>query len=248
MPRVVPSQVVVAIDQLFGPKRNELDSRMLTHALRSQVHTLLSLMDQIPPELITLNAQDTLELSHCRGVLATSLPGWNVGDTMPARNVGGKDPVERIRRLLATCPDEPPPAVPEFPFIVPDDFRQMIESRIRAGWTDFQAHEWTGATVLGGAALEALLLWALQQRQLDCPPKRELDALHLPELIEAALSNSLIDEAVAQQAALAKDARNLVHAGRAQRRGDECNKATALTAFAAVYRTADALKKTFGAP
>lgn len=246
MPRVLPSQVVAAIDNLFGPNRNELDSGAVRHVFRSEVYTLLALLEQVPPELINLDAQDLLELGRCRGVLATALPGWNMGDIMPAKAVGGKDVVERVRRLMAKCHDDMPPAAPEFPFIQQDDVRHTIEGRVRSAWTDFQAQEWTGATVLGGAALEALLFWALKQRELAKPTKRPLDTLHLSDLIEAASENNLIDSATVQQVTLAKDARNLIHPGRAERSGDECTKATALTAFAAVFRTADALKKTIG--
>ena len=49
----------------------------------------------------------------------------------------------------------------------------------------------------------------------------------------------------AQKAAgLAKDARNLIHPGKAMRSGEACNKTTALTALTAVYRVIDELKET----
>jgi len=175
-------------------------------------------------------------------VLSTSLALWNGGDGRPARDVGGKDPVERIRRLMKQCHDELPSPEPELPFIVDDDIRFGIEDRIRAAWTDFNAREWMGATVFAGAALEALLLWALKQRPLANMPKRPLDQLHLTDLISLAASNDLIDTGTEQQAGLAKDARNLVHPGRALS-GDACNKATALAALAAVYRLIEQLKK-----
>jgi len=100
-----------------------------------------------------------------------------------------------------------------------------------------------GATVFAGAALEALLLWALKQVMLTNMPKRPLDQLHLADLINLASANGVIDTATEQQAGLAKDARNLVHPGRALRSGEACNKATALAALAAVYRLIDQLKK-----
>ena len=100
-----------------------------------------------------------------------------------------------------------------------------------------------GATVFAGAALEALLLWALKQVSLTNAPKRPLDQLHLTDLIGLAVSNGVIDTGTEQQAGLAKDARNLVHPGRALRSGNSCNKATALAALAAVYRLIEQLKK-----
>jgi hypothetical protein len=48
-------------------------------------------------------------------------------------------------------------------------------------------------------------------------------------LIDLVVKNQLIDEPAAQHARPAKDARNLVHPGRAVRSGEACNKTTALT-------------------
>ncbi|WP_141688572.1 hypothetical protein [Bradyrhizobium paxllaeri] len=243
MPKVLPSQIVDAIDGMFGASRNEIDAGAVTYVHRAEVHALLGLLDQVPSELVDLPATDYLELSRCRAVLATSLALWNVGDTRPARDIGGKDAVERIRRLMKQCHDELPPTEPELPFISDSDIRLGIEDRIRAAWTDFNAREWMGATVFAGAALEALLLWALKQVSLTKPSKRPPDQLHLADLISLAASNGVIDAATEQQAGLAKDARNLVHPGPALRSGEACNKATALAALAAVYGLIEQLKK-----
>ena len=245
MPKVLPSQVVTAIDTFFGANRNEIDAYAVTILYRSEVHALLSLLDEMPRELIDLPAAEYLELTCCRAVLATTLVRWNAGDLIPARDVGGKDPVERIRRLMRKCHDELPPPEPILPFISDADIRFGIEDRIHAAWTDFGAREWMGATVLAGAALEALLLWSLRRVTLSAPPRRPLDELHLADLIRLAATNSVIDAACEQQASLAKDARNLVHPGRAIRSGDACNKTTALTALTAVYRVIDELKKAY---
>jgi hypothetical protein len=51
----------------------------------------------------------------------------------------------------------------------------------------------------------------------------------------------LITGDTAQLVRLAKDARNLVHPGRAARLDQKCNRATALTALAAVEAVADDL-------
>jgi hypothetical protein len=242
MPKVLPSQVVEAIDSLFGASRIELDGRAITHVYRAEVHALLALLDQVPTELMDLPSAEYLEFTRCRAVLATTLVRWNLGDIAPARDVGGKDAVERIRRLIKQCHDELPPIEPELPFIPDIDIRLGIEDRIRAAWTDFNAHEWMGATVFAGAALEALLLWALKHATLSEAPKRPLDELHLAELIRLAATNRVIDEASERQAGLAKDARNLVHPGRALRSGEACSKTTALTALAAAYCVIDQLK------
>lgn len=243
MAKVLPSQIVSAIDGMFGASRSEIDGGAITYVHRAEVHALLGLLDHVPGELVDLPTTDYLEYSRCRAVLATSLALWNVGDTRPARDVGGKDVVERIRRVMKQCHDELPPPEPELPFISDTDVRLGLEDRIRAAWTDFNAREWMGATVFAAAALEALLLWSLKQVTLTNAPKRPLDQLHLADLINLAASNRVIDAATEQQAGLAKDARNLIHPGRALRSGEACNKATALAALAAIYRLIDQLKK-----
>jgi hypothetical protein len=243
VPRILPSQVVAAIESMFGPNRNELDGRALTYIYRAEVHALLALLDEVPRELIDLPATSYLELMRCRAALNTALVRWNAGNEMkPAQDVGGKDAVERIRRLMKECQDELPPPQPELPFILDPDVRLGIEDRIHAAWTDFDAQEWMGSTVFAGAALEALLLWALKQTSPASKPKRPLDELHLADLIELAAEKGVIDTTAQQQACLAKDARNLIHPGRALRSGQVCSKATALTALAGLYRVIDHLK------
>ena len=58
MPNVLPSQVVDAIYTLFGANRNELGGRAVTHAFRAEVHALLSLLDEVPTELVDLPSVD----------------------------------------------------------------------------------------------------------------------------------------------------------------------------------------------
>jgi len=43
MARILPSQVASAIDSMFGPGRNEIDSRALSYNYRAEVHALLGL-------------------------------------------------------------------------------------------------------------------------------------------------------------------------------------------------------------
>jgi hypothetical protein len=163
MSKVLPCQLVSAIDGMFGASRNEVDGHAITHVYRAEVHALLNLLDEVPGELIDLSAADYLEFSRCRAVLATSLALWNAGDTRPARDVGGKDAVDRIRRLMKQCHDDRLPRnlnclsslIPMFALVSRIAFEQHGQTST--------PREWMGATVFAGAALEALLLWALRQ-------------------------------------------------------------------------------------
>lgn len=247
MPSILPSHIVSAIDAMFGPNRSEIDGRAVTHVYKAQVYTLLAMLDEVPPALIDLNAQDYLEFNQCRAVLATKLPAWNLGDIAPANNVGGKDVIERIRRLMLKCRDQLPPSEPELPFITEDDVRLGLEDRIRSAWIDFNASEWMGATIIAGHVIEALLLWALKNKGGAAPFKKPPDELHLHDLIVEAEKRGLISAECKQLAELAKDARNLIHPGKATRSGTACTKATALTAFSAVYKIAEGLTRSNGA-
>jgi len=98
--------------------------------------------------------------------------------------------------------------------------------------------------------VEALLLWVLQKRDpgeiqeaieallkrktLPRTPQGDLDKWHLHEYIEVAAEVGAIKPQTANQARLAKDFRNLIHPGLEARRGQTCDRGTALSAVAAV--------------
>jgi hypothetical protein len=84
--------------------------------------------------------------------------------------------------------------------------RLGIEDRIQAAWTDFNAREWMGATILAGHVIEALLLWAAKKKSGGAPFKKPPDTLHLHDLIAEAENRGLITAECKQLANLAKDA------------------------------------------
>jgi len=57
MPRVVPSQVVELIDRLF-PTAKENKEFSVSRLHQHKVAAIIELIEQIPPELITLNEDD----------------------------------------------------------------------------------------------------------------------------------------------------------------------------------------------
>jgi hypothetical protein len=235
MSKLRPSEMIQVIDNLFGRGRSELEPRAIKHIHQVEVRALLSLLEDVPRELVQLSTPDLVEFTRCKSVLAAAVGRWTYGDTIPSPDVGGRDPVERIRRLLQKCPDELPPPTPELPFISDDSLRAGIEKLIHAAWTDFNAQEWIGATALAGTALEALLLWRVKAT----PAISKSDEMTLHDLIQHAEKHQLVSAPAASQARLAKDARNLMHPGRAARLGTECSRATALSALAGVYRLID---------
>jgi hypothetical protein len=207
---------------------------MIRFAQRDAVRTLLSLLRQVPDELIAIPFADYTEYLECQSSLTSALSVWDVGDQGRfVRSVKGKDPVERLRRILAVCPDQNPPPFPDLAFISDDIARTNVQQDIRAAWIDFRSEEWKGATVFATTAVEALLFWALKRRADVRQPER-LDKQYLGDYINEAERLGVIVKATADQARLATDARNLIHAGKMARTGLTCTKATALTALAAL--------------
>jgi hypothetical protein len=245
MPIITPRQIIEAINLMFGQPMTDLGS--VPHFKQSEVRTLLSLLDQLPPDLVNLPFHDFLEFERCRAVLATALPKWDTHGAQEA-SIDSKNPVERIRRLLAGCPNELPPPEPEFPFVTDDDIRLGIEDRTRAAWIDFNAKEWLGATTSAAVALEAILLWEVKRTRAaasgdgsSAKGGKKPDDMVLGELINETRTLGSISEDAARQARLARDARNLIHPGKVARSGATCDKGTALTALAGVYQVASEL-------
>jgi hypothetical protein len=254
MPRVVPSQVVDLIDQLFPSARTDDHLRVHLGATMA-LAAVIAFVNKIPAELLTITGQDlsdyAVALASIERVQQLWLAGggqWNLADHRAT------SPIVLLRRALAKCPDEAPaPGTTELGFIIDVDLRDSIRRDISAANQDMVNGEWKGATVLAGSATEALLLWAVQDFErrkkgaiagsvsalvsattLSQRPNSNPARWVFIELIEIALHMGLITSAAAMQARLGKDFRNLIHPGRAARLGQVCDRATALSALAAV--------------
>jgi hypothetical protein len=237
-------KIVMVIDGLFGPRSHDIDDERVGPQFQESVSTLLSLLDQVPTELIDFGIINLTELMRCRAVLTIAIGRWNQGAQVSAEAVNGKDPVERIKRLMQLCHDELPPPEPELNFIN-ELSRLSIEAKMVTAWRNFYVQDWLGATTFAGAALEAVLLWALEKSNVMAENTKRNKApneLHLPELIDEAERIKLLPADTILVARLAKDARNLIHAGRVARSGTPRTKASALTALAALYRVVEHLR------
>ena len=152
---------------------------------------------------------------------------------------------------LEKCPDEGiEPTTVKLPFISDPILEESIRKDISASNQALLNGEWKAATVLAGATVEALLLWALKQqnpddiktavsalvasKKLRSDTKPTPDGWVLHQLIEVAEELNVIKNETANQARLAKDFRNLIHPGRSIRIGQKCNKGTAHSAIAAI--------------
>jgi hypothetical protein len=252
MPRIVPSQVVSFIETCKLTARAEIVQ--MNELEPYQLVSTLDLIDQIPDELLTMDgatyASFVQEQAHIKDILEK----WRADKVGGYQRSGfpfmvSKSPLALIRDALAKCPDESPaPSTSEFNFIPDTDLKTNLRVDLGSINRALSNGEWKAATVLAGSVIEALLLWALQQRHaadvmsaaatlvtsktLNKKPKPDLEEWALHDYTEVSAFLGIIKTDTAKQTRLAKDFRNLIHPGRAQRLGQKCDRATALSAVA----------------
>jgi hypothetical protein len=263
VPRVVPSDVVKAADRLFPDMAaNAAAFPQMAHDQLPWLAALAELVDAVPQELIVLEPTqyaafiasvacikamgDVFQSSRAPASLALRLRGYD------------ENPIFLIRAAMRVCPDEAPsPQTAELSFIRDQLLRDSIRQDISAANQALAEGGWKGATVLAGSAVEALLLWALQEheaqhvgaraaaittllgnRTLTRQPDANPERWDLHEYVEIAAQLGIITADTAAQTRLARRFRDLIHPGRATRLGQKCDRATALGALAAVEAVA----------
>jgi hypothetical protein len=261
MPRVVPSDVVRTIDRMFdGFAARPREFPGLVWEQLPSLAGLVALVDEIPTDLILLQSEDytafTANLAYLRGVVVQF--GGSRGT--PALRLSGfeENPIAVVRSLLARCDDDTPsPTTAALAFIADGALRDSIRSDIGSAHRDYAETEWKGATVLAGSAIEALLLWVLEEKEkqeagilaaavtallgnrtLTKNPGTDPENWGLHQHVEVAQYLDLIEDDTAKLVRLAKDFRNLIHPGRAARKKQKCDRATALGALAAMEAVA----------
>jgi len=260
MPRVVPSQVVDLIDQIFPAAKDQIDSQhkrfSLDRTYQNELAAIIDLVEQIPPELIKLETKEYSALQLAVTAIRNTIPTWHVRNYGLDRihGHGNLNPVTIIRNTLAKCPDEgAAKSTSDLTFISVQELRDILRIDISSANQAFQNGEWKAATVLAGATIEALLLNVLHSVQdadpskitasisklvaegtFDRSPGNNLNGWSLHPLTEVATDLSLLKEETAIQVRLARNFRNLIHPGLSVRKNQTCNRGTALSALAAL--------------
>jgi hypothetical protein len=252
MQRIVPSQVVNFIDSLPQPVVDGIVK--LSDVEPYGLSATLDLIDQVPDELLSMDRSSYASLVQERAHIRDVFTRWQSDQTAGHQRYSfrfneSQSPLSVIRSALAKCPDESPaPSTAGFTFIPDSDLRTNLRNDIGAINRALSNGEWKAATVLAGSVIEALLLWALQQRKpedvasaatalvmantLKHQPSSDLEQWVLHQYTEVSASLRIIKPDTANQVKLAKEFRNLIHPGRAQRLGQKCDRATALSAAA----------------
>src|SRR5712692_2301208 len=135
MPRVVPSQVVELIDQLFPDARSIQKARI---ANGPELAAVLSLARQIPPELLTITEQDFADFAVSLQFME-STQQWSLSLQRGCQvdEYRGYRTILILRAALAKCPDEAPsPGTAELTFIPDVALRDSIRRDISAANED----------------------------------------------------------------------------------------------------------------
>ncbi len=250
MPRVVPSDVVKAAERIFPQfvKSPTSFPAVEAHAVPS-LAALARLADAVPSELLILDATSYASLLASTAYLQALGNVFQANRAPVALILSGYDrnPVALIRDAMASCRDqEPTQGTTALAFITDPQLRDSIRLDISGAYRDLAQDELKGATVLAGSAVEALLLWKIQEHEKEKPGALAVALAALPQklspdpedwvlhqYIAVASQLNLIEPETATQARQAKDFRNLIHPGRAKRKGQRCDRGTALAALSA---------------
>jgi hypothetical protein len=244
MPTVMPSQVVAAIDQMFPfAASGQTGVPLSGNKPFAQLRALVTLVDEIPQELIAVSVADYSSLVMAKGQIELGLEAFI--SRGQAVGLSGDQPVA-IRQVLAKCPDQfPPTASADLAFIADVDLRAALRQDIADATRAFADAEWKGATVLAGSIIEALLLWAiatgpkadiLKAQAAAKANNSDPNRWDLAQFILGARAIGAITPETETAAGLAREFRNLIHPGRSERLKQKCDRGTAYLALGALDR------------
>jgi hypothetical protein len=207
----------------------------------------VSLLDRLPGELLTLSADEYANYVLNIELMRAWLPILQGG----SNRVLHATIVRSVYVAVRKCPDQfPAPTVHALAFITDAALRAAIRLDIDNAERGLLNSEWKSATVMGGAAIEALLLWKLTtlpladvqaaaqtvRKHWKAPPP--LTDWQLPDYIEVSAivpaTKPVITANTAALLRVVKDYRNLIHPGAAVRTAEQCDKRTAYAAVACI--------------
>jgi hypothetical protein len=253
MPKVLPSKIVELIDGQF-PFARAGDFPALDRQFADRIAAIIRLVDELPAELIKLDGTQYNSFVVALEGLRSTLALWNAGGQLefPAATRVSRQ-IGNLRDALAVLPDQHiPENIATLTFIKDKQFRKTLVTDIAAAEQANDNGEWKAATVLGGSIIEALLLWKLNSRTasarraaaarcvasgaLTALPSPNLNRWELKELIEVAREMQIITHDTYNVVSAARNFRNLIHPGRAERTGQACDRSTAYNAISGIDR------------
>lgn len=259
MTAVMPSQVVITIDQLFPTAKDSAKQTYYNFGQMLPLRGILELSKEVPRELLTVSEGDYADYVLARSSIESQIAVWTSRGEVGTLHLvkDGFDAVTILRRVLSKCSDAyPPVAHTDLSFISVDELRLELRRDIGGIERSLAGSEWKAATVLAGATIEALLHWKLSQ--LDKPKvsaaftarglkgaatPEDLDGWSLTHLFLVAKDLKLISPPTVAAVGQAKDFRNLIHPGLASRQRTPCSRGTAYSAVGAMSLVIEEFEK-----
>ena len=197
-----------------------------------QVGGAVALLDAIPPELFTVPPDEHAGLIVALTAARSATNAWHSGDRNSPLNGAH---ITTIRNVFRQCPDAvPAPTAAQLMFVMDAALRDTLRADISTIERAIVEGDWKTATVLAGATIEALLLWALEQRDVAAPGTsaaaalaaglnvpRVLEEWNLQQLLVVARQLNIVKATTSTAADLARAFRNLIHPGRERRLADK---------------------------
>ncbi|MBZ5624940.1 MAG: hypothetical protein LAQ69_40490 [Acidobacteriia bacterium] len=245
----LPSEIVAEIDRLYpwavnGPSS---DTLVVGEIDCANLGAIVELVDRVPEHLLNMSGPELFRYIRSLAAIRDAVHSFRnmspqgrlqIGSTLKAFN--GDSPVFTLRHSLAKCPDSvPSPTTSELPFFSDPALREALRNDLSDIERSLIDREWKAATVLGGAALEAILFWSLKGMPaeiaaLQTKPTGPIDGWKLEKFIDVAQGLGLVDPQTRKLADLARDARNLIHPAKVLRSRRDCDKASSLTVAGAI--------------
>jgi hypothetical protein len=244
MPSVMPSQVVLVIEKFFSHVTKNTPGDGLIHSGQLDIlQGIVNLIREIPSELINVPADQYADMIVAMTIIEEQ-GKFRIGrgTSFPLPAIKHVDVATVLYRALTQCPDEFPHAhTVELLFVTDADLRDSIRQDIGAINRAITHAEWKAATVLAGAAIEALLLWRLSvspptdtdinaaitssitKGALKDKPPVDREKWSLSHFVEIAGELKIINAKTVSAARLCDSYRNLIHPGRARRLAEKCN-------------------------
>ena len=260
MSRVVPSQVVDYLDSRF-PLAQAIDPArqrwQLSQADAPAVAQVVAMVEAIPDRLLIMPPDEYAIFGEATSALRFAVTRWLTDKNYQLEHLASRNrqnPLQVLRGQLVVLPDEGVAEVTnELLFLRDDALRELLRRDLSSVEFSLSNGEWKAATVLAGSVVEALLLNVVNEQAeaaeedvssaieravgsgaLRREPAGDKDQWGLHELTEVCGELRVIEPNTAIQCRLARGFRNLIHPGKAVRVGQVCDRATALSAVAAV--------------
>jgi hypothetical protein len=272
MPRITPAVVAEFIDASFPDLRQRGAIGNLDSGSLQTLGTLVAMLDRIDEGILgVLTSEQYRDLIVAIEYIRTTITRWQspresgrgpytVGSFQP---LGNRHAVVVLRDIMRAAPQEPTAMVePRLVFLNDPDLQTSIATDISSAQAAFADGRYKNCCVMAGAGVEALLLWAVQrtpsvdrnaafdavqarrarENRGRMPNDRDPLRWALEQYIEVARELQLISPMTATAALLAKNFRNLIHPGRAERLQETATHGAASQALAALALTCDDLR------